>query len=480
MSSSTLAERRGAERDGVEGGERQLVVGTEQLRRAQAQRSGPDGQAVGGGQRGRILGVTAFAVEQDQARTAPLAEVEAQIELVDPCGLLVAAGLAIAVGGVAGARAETEAAAVILVGELTQHAGAAVAMAGAEAAAQHTPPAQEIGAAQGQRLLVELHLAMGLAGEPVGEAVAMGGRCEPVAIVEALAAIVAAECSELIAEIVQARLQEPRADIVGLGDQLLAAEQVGDAQLHLAGTGDHGQALQRERTRRHRTRLALHVVDEHVDYQVLAGEAADGRQWEGHERGVGAEIGGVLDARHAHGRRQGAAGGDGVAQPQRRARTQEVASDAGVEPRHARGAAQVLEQEAGQRRAAGVEAAELDQAAHALIESAAGLIEQVVVEKAAGTGHGWQPLGRRSLGLGADEPSRRHLERQGELVAVERERGAFDGVEWIVWLAGEGQHLGDVGLDPPGLDQRQLGRQPAVRSLDEQPASTHRLPVQFD
>ena len=104
-----------------------------------------------------------------------VAEVEAQVELVDPRRLLVAAGLAVAVAGVAGARAETEAAAVILVGELAQDAGAAVAVAGPEAAAHHAPFAQEVGAAKSQCLLVELQLAMRLAGEPVGEAVAMGG-----------------------------------------------------------------------------------------------------------------------------------------------------------------------------------------------------------------------------------------------------------------------------------------------------------------
>ena len=66
-------------------------------------------------------------------------------------------------------------------------------------------------------------------------------------------------------------------------------------------------------------------------------------------------------------------------------------------------AGQVLEQEARQRGGAGVEPAELDQAAHALVQPAAGLVEQVVVEKAAGAGHRRQPLGRRRRGRGADE-----------------------------------------------------------------------------
>ena len=209
-------------------------------------------------------------MQQQRAEMAPIAEVETETELIDPRRVLVATRLAKAVAGVSGTGAEIETAAVIFVGELTQDARPFVAAAGPDPAAHHPVLAEEIGATRDQALLVVLQLAVGLDRELVGDAVAVRAAGQGRAIVEALAAVVAAHAAELVAEIVQTLLQQPRADIVGLGHQLLAPEQIGHPQLDLAGAGDRGQAFQRERPRRYRARLALDVVDEHVDHRSPA------------------------------------------------------------------------------------------------------------------------------------------------------------------------------------------------------------------
>jgi hypothetical protein len=144
---------------------------------------------------------------------------------------------------------------------------------------------------------------------------------------------------------------------------LLTAEQVGHHELDLAGPGHDRQILQGEGARRHRAGVALDIVDEHVDDRVLPGEAADGGQRKGHEARIGAEVGGILNARHADGCRERAGGRDRIAEPQSGAAAEKVARQGGVQAHDVRSRGEVGQQEARRARAPTMKAAEFQEPA---------------------------------------------------------------------------------------------------------------------
>src|SRR4051794_8343329 len=90
--------------------------------------------------------------------------------------------------------------------------------------------------------------------------------------------------------------------------------------------------------------------------------------------------------------------GDAVAQAGGEAPVRHVAAEGAVEPDHLGVGGQILQQQAREEGVAGVEPAQLGQAADALVEFVAGLVDQVVVEETSGPRHRPQPFDRPRLG----------------------------------------------------------------------------------
>ena len=296
---------------------------------------------------------------------------------------------------------------------------------------------------------------------------------------EALLAEILPLHADLVGELREALAQEPRAHVVALGDELLAAQKVGHPELQLAGPGDDRQAVDLERPGRDLLEHAARVVEEDLGRRGLVGEPADRGQGEGDEGGVGGEVAGPLQAGKAHRPAERAARGQAVADAQARALFGKVPDERGVEADElALVVDDVAGAEVGDQHAGLVEGAELEQRIQPLAQALAREVEDVVVEIGAGAGARRQ-IARPSA---RDRARLKLVGRQGQL---DRERAlvellleARQRVERIEGLAVQRDDVGLVQPHPPGAQIQHARGEAAFGPAQEQGTLAHRLAVQ--
>jgi hypothetical protein len=461
-------------------GDRELRVGLERAHGVEQEDAGANRHAVVGRGAELVGALAGIGVDQQHAEPAVGIDVQPKRCLVDPaCRALIQAELAEAAAAVAAAQPDVEPVGAVLVVAKRGKAGRAAMVAADHAAAQEPQGAEQHRAAAAKALHALGCLDPALAGQTVGDAVALGRGRERLAVVEArLVELLALEAG-LVGVFRQPRAQEARADIVALGDQLLAAEQVGDLELELAGTDQRRQVLDRERPGRHLLGDPPGIVQEDLGDRGLVGQAADGRQREGDEGRVGREIGRPLDTAKAHRPAERAALGQAVAQAKAGAVVRKISGVGGVEAHEgALGIGDVAGPKIANQHADLIEQPELEQGIQPGAQLVTGQEQEIVVEKAAPTGD------RRERGR-PSRLQRARLERVGRQVQLDRQaRGvvalleARQRIERIERLAVEGDDPVLVEAHAPDPQIEHLDR-PLVRAVaDEQGAVAHQLAVQ--
>ena len=178
---------------------------------------------------------------------------------------------------------------------------------------------------------IGLRLGARPAGQRVGQAAAIRSHADHVAVTEAARAVVLAHAAEFDRILGQVLTQQRGAGVIRLGQHLLAAERVRDHDLQLSSAGQHRQAIDRERARRHLFAGDRPAVHEDVHGGRHDGLALGREQRRRHEHRLRAEVRAELQAAETHGAAPRARRGDRVADAQRRHPVGKVAGPGRVE-----------------------------------------------------------------------------------------------------------------------------------------------------
>lgn len=246
-----------------------------------------------------------------------------------------------------GARPEAEAAGEILVGQLPHRSASALAVvAGPDPGGECAQKTELERPAQDQSLAILLQKGMRFPGDRVGKAVAVRRREKCVAVAKARFPVAPTLETDFIGKVVQTAFEVARAHIIGLRDDALATQQIFDLELYFPCSGDNRKCTEAERASGNLAHRAFEIVDQHFHRRRLFGQAADGGKREGHEGGIGGEIGGPLDAAEAGRCGKGPRSRNAVAEPQTRASLRNVAREACLEANDLRIAREVAQDRA--------------------------------------------------------------------------------------------------------------------------------------